>query len=85
MAQHAHDILVRKHYRKPAWALGTREFPDISQGLVEYVPIEEYERIQRLILRGRRYPALHCQMFSKARTSALPMPAGCRTPWKRMK
>ena len=65
LTQHAHDILVRKHYRKPAWALGTREFPDISQGLVEYVPIEEYERIQRLILRGRRHPALHRQMFQE--------------------
>lgn len=74
-------FLMEQHHRQPTRAPGAREFPDIPQGLLEDVTIEEDEGIQGLVLCGRRHMALHRKVLEEARTSGAPMLAGYRTPW----
>ena len=55
-----------------------------AEVLFQYLPVEEHDGIQRLVLSRGGHLALDGQMGQKRLYLGRPMSAGCRFPWNRM-
>ena len=52
--------------RYPLWCPGSRHRLENAQFNAQYVPVQEQNRAQRLVLCRRRHPPLHCQPRQKS-------------------
>ena len=75
--QHACDFRAREHHGEPVGAFGPDKRPDFAEIDVQHSLVEEEERAERLVLRGRGDVALLGQIRS-GRTGPLqrPFPGG---------
>ena len=78
------DFVAREHGREMLWAFGPDHVIEPWQLNAEDLAIEEEQRVEGLVLRGRRDPVAHRERRRKAVTSAAPISAGWRLPWKKM-
>lgn len=74
MGEQRANLVAVQHHRQPPWPLRADHAFEIGQRLLQHLPVEEHQRIQRLVLRRRRDPPLARQVAQERHDLRPPEP-----------